>query len=1074
MKTPLRLAAALLAVILLVVLGEAQETYFGKNKVHYKSFDWHFIQTEHFDIYYYQNGYQPAKFAAASLESAYVEVRKSLNYDVRKRVPVVLFLSHNDFQQTNVTPELIDEGVGGFTESFKNRVVLPFMGNYEDFRHVLHHELTHAVIFDMLFSNPFGSILSRQALFRLPLWFAEGYAEYSSQHGIDPFADMVMRDATINNYLQPLDYVGGFLAYKEGQSALTYIAQKYGEEKIPEILSKGKVNLTIDRALKSSIGQGLGAFNDEWVKAQKKIYWPELNLRKEPKDFSKQLTNHEKDGSNFNEHPAFSPTGNEIAIFSDRSDYTEVYLISAADGKRIKKLLKGERSGDLESLHSYVSGLSWSPDGTKIALVTKSKGEDALAIYRVKGGLEKRYKFGMDGMFSPAYCPDGSRIAFVGLKNGRTDIYQVDLKTGQLSKVTDDDFGDFDPTYAPDCRTLVFASDRPANGEPYDHYHFKYGNYNLFKWEAESGKISALTSDGANNRAPAFSPDGKRLAFTAQPSGVNNIYVMAMDSLKSYPVTNVLSGCFNPSWSKDGDRLAFACFYKGGFDIFVLKDPKPANKPGEELPLTHLAQAQKSNTPFYVFDKEEKESFAAKEEESKKEGPKKEEASKKTPSDSSGAQPAEAEKEAKPDPFRSFVVTAKTEETSKADSVLADSLAGKDSTFVQLPKKDSAAVYAKLPDGEYKQQKYRAHFAPDLVAGGLSYDTFFGLRGQSFFLVTDVMGDHQFFLATDLLNSIDQSNFQFFYNYTRKRIDVGFGALYYKNFYLDNLSSGNRLFSDKVYGFLGQASYPFSKFTRVQLSASGLNFDREYFDPPFHNGTRQLAVLNLALVSDVVRWGYTGPNNGQRYILSAEYAPKIANKGISYNAYEGDFRKYWKFFKRYNFVFRTAGGFSNGPMPKLFFLGGATNQITSRVGNPQAYSLSGFYASSVVTPLRGLDYYELVGNRYFLTNFEFRFPFADVQTHFPLSMILSRIEGVMFFDAGAAWNKGEKFQAFTSKDDPTTAAFEGGRLKDVKSGFGYGLRANLGLFVLRFDSAWKTDFNQTSSPRYYFSFGADF
>ncbi|MGH8003326.1 MAG: peptidase MA family metallohydrolase, partial [Limisphaerales bacterium] len=400
-----RTLAVAAALFFLFVIGNAQETYFGKNKVHYKKFDWHYIQTEHFDIYYYQNGYELAKFAAASLESAYVQVRKSLNYDVRKRVPIILFLSHNDFQQTNVTPELIEEGVGGFTESFKNRVVLPFMGNYEDFRHVLHHELTHAMIFDMLFANPFGSILSRQAFFRIPLWFAEGYAEYSSRFGMDPFADMVLRDATINNYLQPLEYVGGFLAYKQGQSALTYLAQKYGEEKISEIISKGKVNLSMDRAMKAAIGQSMSAFNDEWVKAQKKIYWPELNLRKEPRDFAKQLTNHEKDGSNFNEHPSFSPTGNEIAIFTDRSDFTEVYLISATDGKRIKKILKGERTGDMESLHSYVSGLSWSPDGTKIALVTKSKGEDALTIFKVKGGVEKRYKFGMDGLYSPAYSP---------------------------------------------------------------------------------------------------------------------------------------------------------------------------------------------------------------------------------------------------------------------------------------------------------------------------------------------------------------------------------------------------------------------------------------------------------------------------------------------------------------------------------------------------------------------------------------------------------------------------------------------------------------------------------------------
>lgn len=1094
MKLLRTLVAATLLTAIFAVFGSAQETYFGKNKVHYTKFDWHYIQTEHFDIYYYQNGYNLAKYAAASLESAYVVVRKSLNYDVRKRVPVILFLSHNDFQQTNVTPELIDEGVGGFTESFKNRMVLPFMGDYEDFRHVLHHELTHAVIFDMLFANPFGSILSRQAFFRMPLWFSEGYAEYSSRFGMDAFADMVMRDATINNYLQPLDFVGGFLAYKEGQSALTYIAQKYGEEKIPEILSKGKVNLSMDRALKASIGQSMGQFNDEWVKAQKKIYWPELNLRKEPSDFAKSLTNHEKDGSHFNEHPAFSPTGNEIAMFSDRSDFTEVYLISAADGKRIKKILKGERTGDVESLHSYVSGLSWSPDGTKIALVTKSEGEDALTIFKVKGGVDKRYKFGMEGLSSPAYSPDGSKIVFVGLKAGQTNLYSVELKTGKLSQITNDDFGDYDPVFSPDGKSVVFASDRPvADGVYSNRYGFKYGYYNLFRWESETGAITPLTKDGFNNRSPVFSPDGKRLAFTANPSGVDNIYVMDMDSLKAYPVTNVLTGCFNPSWSKEGDRLAFAGFYKGGFDIYVLKDPKPAVKPGETLPLTHFALSQKDTTPFYVFDKEEKDTLAAKEGEKKesKETKKSAEAPKTaaTSKDTSTASVPSEKKdttEAKKDPFRSFVFTAepeqerKTADTTKAKvkdlATRADSLA--DTTLAVRRQDDSIALAAKLPNGEYRQNKYRPKFAPDVVAGGLSYDTFFGLRGQSLLYVTDVMGDHQFFLATDLLNSIDQSNFQLFYNYTRRRMDYGLGALYYKNFYIDNYSAAgysDRLFSDKVYGLLTQTSYPFSKFTRAQLSLSALNIDREYFDPPFDDASRQLVVANLSLVSDVVLWGIVGPVNGQRYILSAEYAPKLANKGISYSAYEGDFRKYWKFWKRYNFVFRAAGGFSDGPSPKLFFLGGATNQITNRVGNQLAYTPQGFYASSVVTPLRGVDYYELSGNRYFLTNLEFRFPFVDeLQTHFPLTMLLSRIEGVMFFDAGAAWNKGQAFKPFTAVDDPTTTRVEGSRLQDIKSGFGFGARVNLGLFVLRWDTAWKTDFDHTSSPRYYFSFGADF
>ena len=47
----------------------------------------------------------------------------------------------------------MEEGVGGVTELFKNRVVVPFEGNYKQFRHVIHHELVHAVINEMFYGG---------------------------------------------------------------------------------------------------------------------------------------------------------------------------------------------------------------------------------------------------------------------------------------------------------------------------------------------------------------------------------------------------------------------------------------------------------------------------------------------------------------------------------------------------------------------------------------------------------------------------------------------------------------------------------------------------------------------------------------------------------------------------------------------------------------------------------------------------------------------------------------------------------------------------------------------------------
>ncbi|MGH8016184.1 MAG: peptidase MA family metallohydrolase, partial [Candidatus Zixiibacteriota bacterium] len=214
---------------LVIISGNllSQETYFGKNKVRYKDFDWKYIQTRHFDIHFYDTAYSTAEFAAAVMESSYAEISEELNYNLQQRIPLFIYNSQNDLQQTNIISILIPEGLQGVTEASKKRMVVHFNGSYEDFRHLMHHELTHGIIFDMLYGNLITSLISTSRLFSPPLWFAEGYAEYSSRHGWDVFSDMYVRDATINNYLQPPWTIGGYAAYKQGQAMIKFIADKY-------------------------------------------------------------------------------------------------------------------------------------------------------------------------------------------------------------------------------------------------------------------------------------------------------------------------------------------------------------------------------------------------------------------------------------------------------------------------------------------------------------------------------------------------------------------------------------------------------------------------------------------------------------------------------------------------------------------------------------------------------------------------------------------------------------------------------------------------------------------------------
>ena len=195
---------SLLGMLFFVGTAFAQVDEFGKNKVQYKNFEWYFIQSKHFDVYFYPQEYYLAEFTAEAAEAAYASISSHFRYDITNRIPLVIYDSHNDWQQTNVISEYLEEGVGGVTEMFKNRVVVPFEGSYRMFRHVIHHELVHAVVNDMYYGGSIQSVIANNITLQLPMWFNEGLAEYESL-GWDANSDMFMLDATVNEYLVPID-----------------------------------------------------------------------------------------------------------------------------------------------------------------------------------------------------------------------------------------------------------------------------------------------------------------------------------------------------------------------------------------------------------------------------------------------------------------------------------------------------------------------------------------------------------------------------------------------------------------------------------------------------------------------------------------------------------------------------------------------------------------------------------------------------------------------------------------------------------------------------------------------------
>lgn len=667
-----------------------------------------------------------------------------------------------------------------------------------------------------------------------------------------------------------------------------------------------------------------------------------------------------------------------------------------------------------------------SPSGDLLAGFTTYNEDVDVAIFKMPDrkmwknltpGYTSKYEYPIVQMFTVgpvmgrdlAFSPDGDQLAmFVKKERGRNLVLMNPL-TGQIDRsVPLKVEQELNPAYSPDGKKIAFAG---ILGNQSD----------IFVYDKATGQVSNLTNDHFFDGSPVYSPDGKWIVYSSIVDGNAKLFKINVDNpSERYQLT---TGAWNDedAWfSPDGGRIFYASDRQTGRNIDEaiqaeltaadqrrgaekMPKPDPTNFAAYNIYSLNLKTGEVLQYTDVVGG-----CF--------------------TPVVFTGEQNRERLVFASyyKGQWRLFKTTTdKSIRTLDAEKVPTAPLTAESRKIFEPP-----VEVAIDPDKVEKSHGFKL-FVDDVdVNAGVTSDQLFVSR--SVIYMSDMLGNRRFIASLDSVSSF--SNFDFIYMDLSKRWSWGARVFDNRSFYNANAYSGNvsSLFERgrQVYretGALGLASYPFDRYHRIDLGAGFQSRDFWYptgynVDPNTGATIYQLAeykdhfpIVSASFSGDTTIFKEFGPISGRRYDIGMDYAPDLKRSGTLTNDYTMEWREYLQISSRMLLAGRLFAGYSTGHLTNFYYFGG-------------------------LNTIRGVDFQSVVGNQAAFANVELRFPLIDVLA-FP-GVAFQGIRGDVFFDIGGAKFGGQPYK-FAN----------GHRLQDGLASAGYGLSFDLFGLELHWDFA---------------------